>query len=382
MKTKLVIGIDQMMMGGVETVLLTLMRGLLKTQKYDITLLVTHYLEKGLFAEFFAKGEVYLVIPSFIGVKPKNIIKKIFWKARRGCLRWYDRSRRRALCAQGDILIDFKHGCMDKEFARIKSKPKILWIHCSFLFVQEQMNVDFSHYTKVVLLTNRLKEQMKRTYPLLEEAFIHLYNPFDFALIRSQAEDVDGLSPEDRDLISEPYFLHIGRLHSDKDITTLFNAYEQFVGQTHSSIKLYLLGDGDLRIDYQNMVIGKGLESQVFFLGNRDNPHIWTRRAKALVLSSPSEGLPCVLIESMVLGTLTISSDCPDGPAEILEHGKCGVLFEPGNVGQLAQILLDVEEGRLRADQFSAHTERSVERFNEYNIQQQLNTLIEDCLNK
>lgn len=380
MKTKLIIGIDQMMMGGVETVLLTLMRGLLKTQQYDISLLVTHYLEEGLFADFFAEGEVNLVTPSFIGVKPKNIMKKIFWKARRGCLRWYDRSRRRTLCKQGDLLIDFKNGCMDREFSRIKSKPKILWIHCSFLFVQEQMNVDFSHYTKVVLLTNRLKEQMKRTYPLLEKEFIQLYNPFDFSLIRAQGEDVDGLSQDDIGLIEAPYFLHIGRLHPDKDITTLLEAYEQFLGRAQSSIRLYLLGDGDLRVDYQNMVIEKGLESQVLFLGNRHNPHIWTKRAKALVLSSPSEGLPCVLIESMILGTLTISSDCPDGPAEILEHGKCGVLFEPSNAEQLAQILVDVEGGRLRADQFLPYTERSVERFNESNIQQQVNTLIADCL--
>lgn len=380
MKTKLVIGIDQMMMGGVETVLLTLMRKLLKTQKYDITLLVTHYLEKGLFAEFFAKGEVHLVIPSFIGVKPKNSIKKIFWKARRGCLRWYDRSRRLALCAQGDILIDFKHGCMDKEFARIKSKPKILWIHGSFSFVQKQMDVDFSHYNKVICLTDSLCGKMQQRYPKLHNTFQRVYNLFDIESIRAHGTDVNGLSPEDLALISEPYFLHIGRLHPDKDIETLINAYEQFLTITHSSIKLYLLGTGGLFAHYHEMVEQKKLADKIIFLGVHYNPHVWTKRAKALVLSSPSEGLPCVLIESMILGTLTISSDCPDGPAEILEHGKCGVLFEPGNVGQLAQILVDVEEGRLRADQFSAYTERSLERFNKHNIQQQVNTLIEDCL--
>lgn len=380
MKKHIVISLDQIVLGGVETVLLTLLEGLLETRKYEISLVLTHYLEESFFIDAFRVNNIRVVSPAFLRSKPRNICIKLLWKLKRGYLKWRYRWNRRMLLKQADILIDFKNGALDPVLKKIYNKPKLMWIHGSFLFVQNQMNVDFSHYKKVICLTDSLCSKMQQRYPALHNTFQRIYNLFDIESIRAHGVELNRLSPKNLALISEPYFLHIGRLHPDKDIETLINAYEQFLTITHSSIKLYLLGTGGLFAHYHEIVEQKNLSDKIIFLGVHYNPHVWTKRAKALVLSSPSEGLPCVLIESMILGTLTIASDCPDGPAEILEHGKCGVLFEPGNVGQLAQILVDVEEGRLSADQFSVHVESSLERFDKYNIQQQVNTLIEDCL--
>ena len=91
----------------------------------------------------------------------------------------------------------------------------------------------------------------------------------------------------------------------------------------------------------------KGLEGQVFFMGNVDNPLSWTSKAKALILSSKREGLPTVLIEGQIAGTLVISSDCPDGPSEILKDGKAGILYPPKDTEKLAEILSDIDSGKI-----------------------------------
>lgn len=83
-------------------------------------------------------------------------------------------------------------------------------------------------------------------------------------------------------------------------------------------------------------------------------------RASLFVLSSAWEGLPGVLIEAMAAGCPVISTDCPSGPAEILENGKYGQLVPVGNYEALAKAIianlkspLEPERLRARASEFS-----------------------------
>jgi glycosyltransferase involved in cell wall biosynthesis len=70
--------------------------------------------------------------------------------------------------------------------------------------------------------------------------------------------------------------------------------------------------------------------------GHVDNPYAFMSRASAFVLSSIYEGLPTVLIEALACGAPVISTDCPSGPAEILENGRFGRLVPVGNEEALA----------------------------------------------
>ena len=62
-----------------------------------------------------------------------------------------------------------------------------------------------------------------------------------------------------------------------------------------------------------------------------DNPYPIIRETELFILSSKYEGLPNVLLESLVLKKMIISSNCRTGPKEILLNGKGGLLFKVGN---------------------------------------------------
>ena len=63
----------------------------------------------------------------------------------------------------------------------------------------------------------------------------------------------------------------------------------------------------------------------------KKNVYNYLYNAKAFILSSLWEDPGFVLVEASYLNIPIISSNCKNGPEEILQHGKNGILFESNN---------------------------------------------------
>ena len=83
------------------------------------------------------------------------------------------------------------------------------------------------------------------------------------------------------------------------------------------------------------------------------DPRHWYRNADLFVLPSLFEGMPNALIEAVASGIPALSTDCPSGPSEILDGGRCGGLVPPGDSQALADGIVDAmdhpDEWRSRA---------------------------------
>ncbi|MCU0549999.1 MAG: glycosyltransferase [Leptolyngbya sp. Prado105] len=139
---------------------------------------------------------------------------------------------------------------------------------------------------------------------------------------------------------SPPVVLAVGRLHPQKDFLTLIRAFAQV--RKVQPARLMILGDGPEQERLTALVEALGLTEDVALLGFVQNPYAYMSRANVFVLSSAWEGLGNVLVEAIALGTPVVSTDCESGPAEILAHGKYGILTPVGDSEAIAQAILKV----------------------------------------
>ena len=119
--------------------------------------------------------------------------------------------------------------------------------------------------------------------------------------------------------------LSIGRLNTQKDHVTLIKAFFELIKSVPNSV-LFILGEGEEKIRLLKLIKKYQLEEYVHLVGFQQNPFNWIYHCDVFVLSSVNEGLPTVLIEAIALGKTCVSTDCPSGPAEILEEGRLGYL--------------------------------------------------------
>ena len=138
------------------------------------------------------------------------------------------------------------------------------------------------------------------------------------------------------------FLLGVGRLSAQKDFALLISAFTS-VAQTRN-IRLILLGEGPLRANFMAQAQTLGVADRLSMPGFLPNPLPFMRKAAALVMSSRYEGFGNVLAEALACGTAVVSTDCPHGPAEVLEDGKYGILVPVGNIEAMAKALTQVLE--------------------------------------
>ncbi|HEX8374262.1 MAG TPA: glycosyltransferase, partial [Geminicoccaceae bacterium] len=170
-----------------------------------------------------------------------------------------------------------------------------------------------------------------------------------------------------------PVVLGVGRLHPQKDFPTLIRAFARI--RALRPARLLVLGAPDPARDRAGyaaglgeLAAGLGVAGDVAFPGFAPNPLAYMARSAVFVLSSRHEGLPGVLIQAMACGCPVVSTDCPSGPAEILEGGRHGPLVPVGDDAEMARCILQALDGpparaalRARAALFSV--ERAVDRY-------------------
>jgi len=160
-----------------------------------------------------------------------------------------------------------------------------------------------------------------------------IYNPLNTTeIIKKSKRKVKGNKFSNKKNIN---IINVARFTDQKDHLTLLRAIN--ILKEKVKIRLLIIGRGINKLKMENFIKENKLKSSVKIINFTKNPYPYIKSSDLFILSSKFEGLPNVLLESLVLNKFIISSDCPTGPSEILDNGKGGLLFKVGDYKDLVK---------------------------------------------
>ena len=187
-----------------------------------------------------------------------------------------------------------------------------------------------------------------------------VYNPVTNDDMIKKSEESD-FEKEITD-IKAPIVLAVGRLVECKNYPGLFKAFALVLATTPSY--LVILGRGPEEQALKHLARKMDLSEHVLFMGFKQNPYKYMKKASIFVLSSLQEGFGNVIVEAMAVGCPVVATDCPTGPGEIITHMKNGMLVKVDDEKDLARAIATIlkdsvlssrlsQEGIKRAGDFS-----------------------------
>jgi glycosyltransferase involved in cell wall biosynthesis len=234
------------------------------------------------------------------------------------------------------------------------------WVNNATKSFQRKLPVMVRHWyslaDEIISVSGGVADDLCRAAAVPRERISVIFNPIDLERIAKWAvkePDDPWLRPG-----QPPVLVAVGRLQPIKDYPTMLRAFA--LARAQQPMKLVILGEGPERRRLEALVQELGVANDVRLLGFQKNPYAYMARAAVFLLSSISEGFPNVLPEALACGCSIVSTNCPDGPAELLDHGRYGQLVPVGDDAALAQAILqtlrapyDRKLQQKRAEDFS-----------------------------
>jgi len=141
--------------------------------------------------------------------------------------------------------------------------------------------------------------------------------------------------------------LYVGRLSPEKGVLDLLPAFAELSGD---SAHLILVGDGPQRAALETYVGSHKLQ-RIHFAGFQNYSQVpsFYALSDVFVLPSRAEAWGVVINQAMNFGLPIVASQVGGAIADLVENGRNGLLFEPGDVAQLAGHLSRlIEDPELR----------------------------------
>ncbi len=227
--------------------------------------------------------------------------------------------------------------------------------------------------SKVLCVSKFIERHTVERYPQVRERVTTLYNGVDGELFRPQAlkssSPQDLMTPSPQAPSPKPQalrILYVGRIESRKGVKVLIDAFEQHISRQLPDATLRIVGphsywDAQPSGYYRELADRCAGNPKVEFRGPTYVDHelaaVYRDAAVSVVPSTFPEALGLTSIEAQASGTPVVVSDA-GGLPETVSPGESGLVFENGNVQQLADAVVSVLSSPVKREAMAAGARR------------------------
>ncbi len=151
----------------------------------------------------------------------------------------------------------------------------------------------------------------------------------------------------------------IGRLSPEKAFDVLIRAVDQLI-EAGTDVRLLIAGEGNERASLEQLIAQTGRGDRIKLLGHVADPRSLFAAADVFVLSSRSEGLPNVLLESLACGVPVVATAVGGVPRVIVDEQN-GLLVRPDDVDGLSVALSRLLHNDALKSQLASAGRRTLE---------------------
>lgn len=171
--------------------------------------------------------------------------------------------------------------------------------------------------------------------------------------------------------------LFVGRLCEQKAVDKILRAWKTVETQCDDA-KLYIVGDGELRTDLENMAKKLNLK-QVSFEGYQD-PKTYYERSKVFLMTSVYEGLPMTLLECQQYGVVPVVTDSFSAAKGILGEDLSQFIIPQNNDAAFCNQIIELFKNENYFKEASSFCLKNITRFSFDVIAPEFENLINHCI--
>lgn len=170
-------------------------------------------------------------------------------------------------------------------------------------------------------------------------------NPIISKKIRNLSHKL--IESNDKKMFKGITFCSVGRLTRQKNFLEILKAVNIVPREQHLKFRVIIIGDGE---DFNKLsdYSKKNNLQNIFLIGFKTNPYKYIKNSNYFISSSLWEEPGHAILEAGYLNKLIISSDCPNGPKELLKDNLNSIKYHSGDYHRLAEIIQSILRGDIK----------------------------------
>jgi N-acetyl-alpha-D-glucosaminyl L-malate synthase BshA len=146
----------------------------------------------------------------------------------------------------------------------------------------------------------------------------------------------------------EVLLMHLSNFRPVKRVTDVVKVFAQIAREVPA--QLVLIGDGPDRSAAEWLAHDLGLNTRVQFIGKQDQVHKLLPLADLMLMPSEQESFGLAALEAMACSVPAVATNV-GGVPELIDHGVTGLLYEVGEVDEMAAGALELLGDRARFEE-------------------------------